>query len=160
MTRLFYEKMLAEKFPELQWIRVCTDAPFTVTVYACDANLSLRVELISEIEQFLSKHGLLSCTHTIKHYFKLQDDEPFPIGQIPDVVKNAALKGNVTQSGVQDSIRVAFPFIDSDRFEISKNEVTFHLKIDEQWTSPQIQFVEMMLTEILPVGSVARLSLA
>lgn len=158
MTRLFYEKMLVESFPELQWIRVCTPAPFTVAVYACDANLDLREQMISRLNLFLSQNGLASCHHIVKHYFELQRDEAFPIGQIPDSVKSAALKGNVTKIGVQDSVKTAFPFIDSDHFEVKENKVVFHLKNNEQWTPYQIRFVEMMLTEILPAGSIAELS--
>jgi len=158
MTRLFYEKMLAGKFPELQWIRVCTSAPFTVAVYACDANLDLSEQMISRLNLFLSQNGSASSLHIVKHYFELQKDEAFPIGQIPDSVKNAAIKGDVTRAGVQNSIKAAFPFIDPERFEVEKNEVVFHLKNNEQWTPYQIRFVEMMLTEILPAGSVAKLS--
>ena len=158
MTRLFYEKILASKFPELQWIRVCTSAPFTVAVYTCDANLDLNEKMISKLNLFLSQNGLASNRHIVKHYFELQKDEAFPIGQIPDCVKAAALRGNVTGAGVQHSIKTAFPFIDSEHFEVEKNEVTFYLKNNEQWTLYQIQFVEMMLAEILPAGSVAKLA--
>lgn len=157
MTRLFYEQMLQKEFLDLQWVRVCTSAPFTVTVYACDANLDLSEEMVLRLKQFLKKKGMLSRIHNVKHYFELQKDEVFPIGQIPDIVKRVALIGNTTVKGVQAAVKVAFPFIDSDHFLEEKNEVTFYLRNNEQWTSYQIQFVEMMLTEILPVGSSAKL---
>jgi len=150
--------MLLDNFPNLQWIRVCTSAPFTVTVYTCDANLDLSEEMVSQIKQFLSVRGMASCIHHVKHYFELQKDEAFPIGQVPDCVRNAALKGNVTHSGVQSAVRASFPSIDSEHFELEKNRVTFYLLNQEQWTPYQIQFVEMLLTELLPVGSVAKLS--
>ena len=158
LTRLFYEHMLLENFPDLQWVRVCTSAPFTVTTYACDANLDLSEEMSSQIQKFLSKRGMASCIHNVKHYFELQKDEAFPIGQIPDCVRKAALKGDVTRIGVQTAVRDSFPFIDSQHFDIEKNIVTFHLLKQEQWTPYQIQFVEMLLTEILPIGSTAKLA--
>lgn len=158
MTRLFYEQMLINAFPSLQWVRVCTSAPFTITVYACDANLDLTLDMASKLEHFLSVRGMASCVHHIKHYFELQRDEAFPIGQIPECVKNEALRGNVTQTGVQCAVKATFPFVDPDHLSIEKNVVTFCLLKKEQWTPYQIQFVEMMLTEILPAGMVAKLS--
>lgn len=159
MTRLYYEKILMDEFPDLQWVRVCTSAPFTITVYACDANLDLTPKMISKVTDFLLGYGMASCIHNVKHYFELQNDEAFPIGQIPDCVRNAALKGDVTRKGVQSAITSAFPFVDSSSFEIDRSTVTFHLLKDEQWTPYQVKFVELMLTEILPAGSIAKLSM-
>lgn len=102
---------------------------------------------------------MASCIHNVKHYFELQNDEAFPIGQIPDCVRSAALKGDVTQDGVQSAIRSAFPFIDSEYFEVDRNVVTFYRLKREQWTPYQIKFVELMLSEILPAGSIAKLSI-
>ena len=156
MTRLFYEKMLTDRFPNLQWVRVCTSAPYTVTVYACDANLDLDEGTISQMQRFLSEMGMASCIHKVKHYFELQNDEVFPIGQIPDCVKNVALKGAVSYAGIQAALNAAFPPIDPERIEVDKNVVTFHLRKDECWTPYQRKFAELMLTEILPVGSTAK----
>lgn len=158
MTRLFYEQMLTNAFPSLQWVRVCTSAPFTVTVYVCDANLDLSPEMVSKLEQFLSVKGMASCIHHVKHYFELQNDEAFPIGQVPECVKIAALRGDTTRSGVQSALKAAFPFVDPNRFEIEGNKVTFHLLKEERWTAYQLQFVDLMLSEIMPVGTIASLS--
>lgn len=158
MTRLFYEKMLLDKFPNLQWVRVCTSAPYIVTTYACDANLDLTDKMASDLTQFLTVNGLASCVHKVKHYFELQSDEAFPIGQIPDCVKKAALNGDVTYAGVQSAVRATFPVIDPEHFEIEKNVVTFHLLKEDNWTPYQRKFAELMLTEILPVGSTAKLA--
>lgn len=135
MTRLFYEKMLMDKFPNLQWVRVCTSAPYTVTVYACDANLDLDEHMSSQIQQFLSEMGMASCVHKVKHYFELQNDEVFPIGQIYDCVKNVALKGAVNRAGIQSALKATFPIIDPERFEVNGSVVTFHLRKEERWTS-------------------------
>ena len=158
MTRLFYEHMLLESFPDLQWVRVCTSAPFTITVYACDANLDLSEEMVSKIEQFLSVRGMATSIHRVKHYFELQNDETFPVGQIPDCVKTAALKGDATRRGVQSALEAAFPCVDSSRFEIEGNRVTFHLLKEESWTAYQVRFVELLLSEIIPAGTIANLS--
>ena len=84
MTRLFYERMILDNFPDLLWVRVCTSAPYTVTVYACDAEMDLSDSKIKALKQFLSDQGMASCVHNVKHYFELQNDEAFPIGQIPN----------------------------------------------------------------------------
>lgn len=158
MTRLFYEQTLQKAFPGLQWVRVCTSAPFTVTVYACDANLDLSAQTVSKLSRFLSENALASNRHIVKHYFELRNDEAFPIGQIPDCVKDAALKGNATRAGVQASIKAAFPFVDSNNIEVNKDTVTFHLLKDEHWTPYQVKFVELMLSEIIPAGTTAKLA--
>ena len=63
MTRLFYEKMLMDKFPNLQWVRVCTSAPYTVTVYACDANLGLDEPMSSQVQPIFIRDGYgLMCS--------------------------------------------------------------------------------------------------
>lgn len=160
MTRLFYEKMLLDEFPNLQWVRVCTSAPYTVTVYACDANLDLNEEMIFKLTRFLKRNGLASCVHQVKHYFELQNDEAFPIGQIPSCVKKAALEGNVSYAGVQSAVKATFPVIDPEHFEIEKDVVTFRLLKEDNWTPYQRKFAELMLTEILPVGSTAKLVVA
>lgn len=158
MTRLFYEKMVLDKFPDLLWVRVCTSAPYTITVYACDAEMSLSDANVTALKQFLSKHGMASCVHNVKHYFELQNDEAFPIGQVPDRLKEVALLGNVSQAGVQSALKAAFPLIDPDRLDIEKDVVTFHLSKDVSWTPYQRKFAELMLTEILPAGSTAKLA--
>lgn len=159
MTRLFYEKMLTDKFPALQWVRVCTSAPYTVTVYTCDANLDLSEDMVSQLEQFLLEMGMASCRHIVKHYFELQKDEAFPIGQVPDCLKKVALTGNVSRAGIQSAVKEVFPLVNAEQFDVEKNVVTFHLLREEKWTPYQKKFAELMLTEILPVGSVARLAM-
>lgn len=159
MTRLFYEKMLMDKFPTLQWVRVCTSAPYTVAVYACDANLELSEDMISQLDQFLSETDQAGFGHIVKHYFELQNDEAFPIGQAPDCLKKAALRGNVSRAGICSSVKEVFPLIDPERFEVEKGIVMFHLLKEEKWTPYQKKFAEFMLTEILPVGTVARLAM-
>lgn len=158
MTRLFYEKMLTERFPDLQWVRVCTSSPFTITVYACDANLDLSADMASKLKQFLSVRGMASSIHHVKHYFELQNDEAFPVGQVPDCVKVAALRGDVTRRGIQSSLEAAFPFVDPGHFEIDRDKITFHLLKKEPWTAYQVKFVELMLSEIIPAGTAASLS--
>lgn len=158
MTRLFYEKMLSDRFPDLPWIRVFTSAPFTVTVYACDKNLDLSNDSISQIKNFLSEKGMATCRHIVKHYFELKNDEAFPIGQVPPHIIHEALKGDVTFSGVKSALKMAFPSINPENIEIENNEVTFHTLNDTNWTPYQRQFVVLMLSEILPVGSVAKLA--
>lgn len=159
MTRLFYEKMLLDSFPLLRWVRVYTTAPHTVTVYACDANLDLSDDMAEKLNIFLSEMGLASCIHIVKHYFELQKDEAFPIGQIPDCLREAALEGKVSRSGICSAIKKVFPPIDPERFEVENAEVTFHLRKAENWTPYQKAFAELMLSEILPVGSTARLAI-
>ena len=159
MTRLFYEKMLTDKFPALQWVRVCTSAPYTATVYACDADLDLSEDMISQLKRFLAERGMASCVHVVKHYFELQNDEAFPIGQVPACLKAAALRGDVSWAGIQSALKEVFPLFDPDRIDVERNVVTFHLLKDETWTPYQKQFAELMLAEILPVGSVARLAM-
>lgn len=148
-----------DKFPALQWVRVCTSAPYTATVYTCDANLDLSEDMISQLGQFLSGMGMASCIHIVKHYFELQKDEAFPIGQVPDCLKKVALTGNVSLAGIQSAVKEVFPLIDAERVDVEKNVVTFHLLREEKWTPYQKKFAELMLTEILPVGSVARLAM-
>lgn len=158
MTRLFYEKMILDRFPDLLWVRVCTSAPYTVTVYACDAEMDLDDTRVSALKQFLADKGMASCVHNVKHYFELQNDEAFPIGQVPDRLKEIALLGNVTQAGVQSALKAVFPLIDPDRLDVEKDVVTFHLLKDVSWTPYQRKFAELMLTEILPAGSTAKLA--
>lgn len=158
MTRLFYEKMILDHFPDLLWVRVCTSAPYTVTVYACDAEMDLDDTRVSALKQFLADKGMASCVHDVKHYFELQNDEAFPIGQVPDCLKEIALLGNVTQAGVQSALKAVFPLIDPDRLDIEKDVVTFHLLKNVTWTPYQRKFAELMLTEILPAGSTAKLA--
>lgn len=158
MTRLFYEKMISDHFPDLLWVRVCTSAPYTVTVYACDAEMDLDDTRVSALKHFLADKGMASCVHNVKHYFELQNDEAFPIGQVPDRLKEIALLGNVTQAGVQSALKAVFPLIDPDRLDIEKDVVTFHLLKNASWTPYQRKFAELMLTEILPAGSTAKLA--
>lgn len=158
MTRLFYEKMLADEFPDLLWVRVCTSAPFIVTVYACDANMELSDPITQKIKLFLTRNGLASCVHNVKHYFELQNDEAFPIGQIPDCLRNVALEGNVSVAGVRAAVEKVFPLVDSSHFDVDRDVVTFHLRKDVSWSPYQRKFAELMLTEILPVGSTAKLA--
>lgn len=158
MTRLFYEKMILARFPDLLWVRVCTSAPYTVTIYACDAEMDLDDTRVSALKQFLADKGMASCVHNVKHYFELQNDEAFPIGQVPDRLKEIALLGNVTQAGVQSALKAVFPLIDPDRLDIEKDVVTFHLLKNVSWTPYQRKFAELMLTEILPAGSTAKLA--
>lgn len=158
MTRLFYEKMLSDEFPDLQWVRVCTSAPFIVTVYACDANLELSESKTQKIKQFLAVNGMASCVHNVKHYFELQNDEAFPIGQVPDCLRKVALEGNVSVTGVKAAVEKVFPLIDPNQLNVKKDIVTFHLRKDVSWTPYQRKFAELMLTEILPVGSTAKLA--
>lgn len=159
MTRLFYEKMLLDSFPHLQWVRVCTTAPHTVTVYACDANLDLSDDMAEKLNHFLSKMGMASCVHIVKHYFELQNDAAFPIGQIPDCLKEAALEGNVSRAGICSALKKVFPLIDSEHFEVENAVVTFHMLKEENWTPYQRTFTELMLSEILPVGATAKLAM-
>lgn len=160
MTRLFYERMILDNFPDLLWVRVCTSAPYTVTVYACDAEMDLSDSKIKALKQFLSDQGMASCVHNVKHYFELQNDEAFPIGQIPNRLKEIALLGNASQAGVKSALKAVFPLIDPERLDVDKNIVTFHPLKDVSWTPYQRKFAELMLAEILPVGSTAKLATA
>lgn len=158
MTRLFYEKIILDRFPDLLWVRVCTSAPYTVTVYACDAEMALCDAKVTALKQFLADRGMATYVHNVKHYFELQNDEAFPVGQVPDRLKEAALLGNVSQAGVQSALKAVFPLVDPDRFDVENDVVTFHLLKNVSWTQYQREFAELMLTEILPVGSTAKLA--
>ena len=116
----------------------------------------LRKANTVEMQQLLLEMGMASCIHKVKHYFALQNDEVFPIGQIPDRVKNVALRGEVKRTWIQAALRSAFPAIDPERFEVDDSVVTFHSQKEERWTPYQRKFAELMLAEILPVGSTAK----
>lgn len=45
-----------------------------------------------------------------------------------------------------------------DLFEIDRDKITFHLLKKEPWTAYQVKFVELMLSEIIPAGTAASLS--
>lgn len=118
----------------------------------------LSADMASKLKQFLSVRGMASSIHHVKHYFELQNDEAFPVGQVPDCVKVAALRGDVTRRGIQSSLEAAFPFVDPGHFEIDRDKITFHLLKKEPWTAYQVKFVELMLSEIIPAGTAASLS--
>ncbi|MCL2083845.1 MAG: hypothetical protein FWH06_01130 [Oscillospiraceae bacterium] len=158
MTRIFYESMIKDSFPELQWLRVCTTEAYTATVYACDANLHLTERTRRKLHGFLQANGMVSCTYKVKHYFDMQKDLVFPAGELPSAVRVIAQKGYVTAKGVRMGIELAFPNIDPNSITVDKNAVLFTLKSGASLPPGASGQLELLLGEILPVGSVAKVT--
>jgi hypothetical protein len=153
MTRLFYEKMLREEFPSLRWLRVCTTAAGRATIYVCDENLELSMSDIGQIDKFLRHKGLVSCWHTVKHYFELRNDNVFPVGELPVLVRELALLGDVTYRGVHKSLSIAFPPLDPDSIKAEGTTVFVSPKLGLIPTESQVKLLEILLNEVLPLGS-------
>ena len=156
MTRIFYETMIKDAFPDLQWLRVCTTEAYTATVYACDANLMLGELPRRKLLSFLQANGMVSCAYRVKHYFDMQKDSVFPAGELPPAVRVIAQKGYVTAKGVKMGIELAFPNIDPNTIKVDKNAVLFTLKNGASLPPGSSGHLELLLGEILPVGSVAK----
>ena len=114
--------------------------------------------LKSDISTFLKADGLAHCSHEVKHYFELMNDQAYAVGQVPPLVSEAALIGDISHHGIQAAIKRAFPFIDPDKINIDDHIFTFHVLKDEQWSEHQRMFVEMLLIEILPTGMISKLA--
>ena len=156
-TRLRSEAELQKVFPELKWLLVCTTGEYEITIYACDADMNLSECIKDKIFVYTEERGMLSCRYKIKHYFERRNDNVFIFDEPPENIKHLALTSGVTSEGIRHCLKEAFPSLDPDSLTSEKNVVYVSPKKGSVLTQAQVAMTELLLAEIVPIGSIAKI---
>ncbi|MCG9966881.1 hypothetical protein L9W92_02255 [Pelotomaculum terephthalicicum JT] len=151
-TRLRYEKMIRDKFPEIRWLRVYSSGYFEVVVYACDENLNLSNSLAQQLSIFLENQGAAHIKHIVKHYFFIREDNVPPASEPPPEIKHIALYGELDARGIKESIIKAFPFLNMKMVTVENDVVRFSVSDNIFLTDIEKMFIRDYLHEIVPLG--------
>jgi hypothetical protein len=113
----------------------------------------------NELKNFITHYGPSNCIYIVKHYFEIRNDNVFPIGELPQGIQLLALQGNLNYDGMFEIIDTFFPKIDANTIDIKQGIVQISPKTGVVFTVFEADFLEKMLSEIMPLGCIAKIIL-
>jgi len=152
-TRLRYEKMIREMFPQIYYLRVYSPGEYKVFIYVCDKNLELPNHLELQLKEFLSVHGMAHLIHEIKHCSFIKKDKIPPANDPPPEIKILALNGELNAKGIKRTITAAFPFLNMDMIAVEGDLVKFNIPEDVSVSEVEKMVIRDYLHELIPLGT-------
>ncbi|UQZ81441.1 hypothetical protein SK3146_00597 [Paenibacillus konkukensis] len=158
-TRLLSEQLIRTRFPHILYCRVHTNGRHKATIYAWNEDLQLTETEMRKLKQFASDYLNPSLCFQVKAYHMVQEDNVPQAKELPDPFRTAALKGNLDQEAIIDTMNT---FADGHiRFnDYDPEQAVVHF--DYYGLSPvqpddQTRMTEY-LNELLPIGSLCEIA--
>jgi hypothetical protein len=151
-TRLKYEKMLLDAFPQIQQLRVYSPGEFKVFIYAAEKDFNLSDSLKQQIEEYFKLNGLANLQHIVKSYLCIEKDSIPPISDPPPDIKLLALSGKINAAGIKQSLDFYFPHLNLNIHSVSGDTVKIGAPCEIYLTDIEKMLIKDYIQEIIPLG--------
>lgn len=152
-TRIWYETKLLNAYPEIRFVRMAYDRPNQAAVaYLADARFELPDKLKREVERFLVLEGYANLRHVVKPYSETHTDGIPELVEVPALVKQLALFGELTEGGIIQSLNRLFPTVDLRLAELRDHVLKVWLPSTVKLSPIEIQLVRDYTQELVPLN--------
>lgn len=149
-TRLRYESMIRQAFPNLEKVRACSPGPYKVVIYASEHGGWLSEEVEGKLKAYLQDHGQAHVSHEVKSYIYAENDGVAEVSPVPEDIEHLALTGSYNQKGIIQSMNAAFPFLKVESIEVDGSTITIR-KLDHLSDGEQ-HLLDQYAHELIPLG--------
>ncbi|CAM3419247.1 hypothetical protein [Marinicrinis lubricantis] len=154
-TRLLSEHVIKKHYPALRYVRVHTDGKYSAAVYAWNDDLTLPEQDAIGLKRFISGYLLSHVCYKIKEYHMVQADGVPVIHEVPEIVRNAAMRRSLNQHGIIEIMNRMFPSgrLTYDRYDARTATIHFHMESSAPLQEWEKESIDRCLYEMIPIGT-------
>ncbi|WP_028552753.1 hypothetical protein [Paenibacillus sp. UNC451MF] len=154
-TRILSEQMIKKRFPHIRYVRIHTEGPNKVTVYAWNEDLQLQDKDVRSLKQYASDYLHPYVCFKVKAYQMVQTDRVPQVQELPDGLKKKAMSRILDQDEIMDYMNQVFPYgrLTFTDYDSVAGTLRFEFLSDHPVNHMERGLITNYISEMIPIGT-------